>query len=113
MGINESLVKEFAKQMIKTGARENSSDPKQMFFTLDDATLIFKINANKKPVFFGLIFESVGRDFIVDEEYGVLLQAVEDGSEDPVTFQVNDENLLKYLETYLEWRIAMMRNFNL
>lgn len=84
--------------------------PKQELsvFFLDDITLSF--TREEKPIFYGLTFEALGRDFSVINNLEVLV-AAENDEGDEEGYLVEDEALVELLNEFLGWRTKVLEKF--
>lgn len=113
MRVNSGLIKEVAKLVIKHGERDQRNDNGTVMnvFNMDDLTAIFE-TVDGKPTFYGLVFEALGKDFIINNEFSIILAGSDENGEEG-TYEVSDELFLKSLEKFLKWRLEVLQSLQI
>lgn len=113
MKVNSAVVKDIAKLTIKIGTREQRNDNGAIMnvFNTDDLTAIFQ-TINGKPTFYGLVFEALGKDFIINNDFNIILSGSDENG-DEGTYEVTDELFLKSLENFLKWRLEILQTLEI
>ena len=76
----------------------------QSFF-LEDFSVSFSLNPEtKKPSFYGLSFEVLGKSFTVLSDYEILVTLPSEDGESEESYALDDPDLIEYLERYVAWR---------
>lgn len=114
MTFSAELLANVAQEVLQHGVSmkvengtEDAADDLLLTFHLNDLSVTFERN-NESHSFYGMVFECLGRDFVVSSNGKVYVQS-EEGSE-VVSFQVTDKAFLHTLESYLQWRLNALRN---
>lgn len=113
MKLDKKFLESFTKQVMKdgTGVQQASPEGNLTTFMLDDVTVTF-VEENGTNKFFGIVFEVLGRDFIIMTSGEIFLQDINDKGEQE-TYQVIENKLFRSLETFLEWRYNTLKNLTI
>lgn len=113
MKISSETIKKLA-QAVKAKAMtedlEDSDGNTIRAYFLQDLTLTFKVT-NGRSTFYGLNFQTVGRQFTILQNLELLTTFVEDGVNK--VFEVADQPFLNAIENYLRWRATSLETTQL
>lgn len=115
MKISPTVLQELAKLVVQKGDRDDRSGPangRYVTFNFEEVSAVFTLIEGKTKLF-GIAFEALGKDFIVDNDGSILIRGAGDDDEIEDTFKVTDSRLVSALEKLLQWRIVIMRDFDL
>lgn len=115
MKITPSVLQDLAKLVVKKGERDDRSGPadsKYITFNFEEVSAVFTLTAGHTKLF-GVAFEALGKDFIIDGDGTVLIRGAGDDDEVEETYQITEPRLVSALERLLQWRAGVMREFDL
>lgn len=105
----QEVVKDLITHVVREGGQEERTveGVKSTVYTFKDLLVVFE--KRSKPAFGGMVFEALGKDFIVTPDFEILVTGVDYGTNEDDTFEVNSELFLDSLENFLEWRLTALK----
>ena len=112
MKVDKTAAKELTSALREFGTRQDSEDGMELFL-IEDASVVFSKDQGQ-PVFQGLSFEMVGRDFHVLPNLDLALsETVSDGTDSrSEVFSIEDQEFVAQTSSYLLWRAGFLRKLN-
>lgn len=115
MKISTDVLQDLAKAVVRKGERDDRdgpSDSKYITFNFEEISAVFTLTEGKTKLF-GVAFEVLGKDFIIDNDGSILIRGAGDDDEIEETYKITDSRLVASLEKFLQWRSLVMREFDL
>ena len=102
---NVTLLAEAVREVTKSQEIEGSD---LVAYYLDDITLLFS-HKQKGASFYGLVIDVLNRSFHIVSDLKVMIEDTLEEDEEPVVYEIEDENVIAFLNKFLVSRAELIK----
>jgi len=102
---NVTLLAEAVREVTESQEIEGSD---LVAYYLDDITLLFSYK-QKGASFYGLVIDVLNRSFHIVSDLKVMIEDTLEEDEEPVVYEIEDENVINFLNKFLVSRAELIK----